>query len=406
MKKPTGSDNTAVQKPTLVAVDADSDDTLVKQPILVAVDAGSGNIAIRFRRERDGEIENTIIPARVCQGNAQSMALEAGTSWETEGDHGENVVFSVVSGGNDLVNTCDPNYQSSPAHRVLVINALAQLGLGGQEIILADTLPINQFYSDLGKIDQNRLEAKRESLMKPVNNVSGQYEAPHIIDVMVYPEAIPAYVSASVTSDMKPNPDLDGAESIMVVDVGRFTCDIAVLDKTYQVVKRRTSEHGVYMMLDRVHALLQENAEKLNIAEPKEIHLESIDTFIRQGYIGSRLKSAADKRIKIDEVVQQAAEEFAEIIRNDIRTVHRNLSDIDVLILVGGGANLIGGKLEYLNNCTTGWGCPVYIPDNPEFAIVRGVHMAFEIDAEEIIKGWLIKQAQKEKAKLLEEKGA
>ncbi|KMJ46681.1 hypothetical protein AB204_02350 [Xenorhabdus khoisanae] len=393
MKKPTGSDNTAVQKPALVAVDTDSGDTMVEQPILVAVDAGSGNIAIRF--ERNGEIENHIIPARVRQGNAQSMALEAGTSWETEGDHGENVVFSVVSGGNDLVNTCDPNYQSSPAHRALVINALAQLGLGGQEIILADTLPINQFYSDLGKIDQKRINAKRNSLMKRINNVSGQYKAPHIIDVMVYPEAVPAYVSASVTPDMKANPELEGAESIMVVDVGRFTCDIAVLDKTHQIVRRGTFEHGVYMMLDRVHALLQENAEKLNIAEPKEIHLESIDTFIRQGYIGSRLKSAADKRIKIDEIVQQAAEEFAEIIRNDIRNVHRNLSDIDVLILVGGGANLIGGKLEYLKNCTTEWGCPVYIPDHPEYAIVRGVHIAFKRDAQEIIKEWLIKAGTK-----------
>ncbi|MDE1480256.1 plasmid segregation protein ParM [Xenorhabdus bovienii] len=385
MKKSTDavSDNAAVQKPALVAVGTDLGRTVVQQPILVAVDAGSGNIAVRF--ERDGKAENHIIPSRVQQGNAHSMALDAVTVWKTAGDNGEDVVFSVVTGGDELVNTCDPSYQISPAHRVLVINALAQLGLGGQDIILADTLPINQFYSDSGVIDQKRIDAKRNSLMKPVKNVSGKQEAPRILDVMVYPEGVPAYVSASVDTEMNPNPALEGAEKILIVDVGRFTDNIVELDKNYQIVRRGTFEHGVHIMLSRVHALLQEQAEELHIPEPKEIHIESIDMFIRQGYIGSRLKSLEDKRIKIGSVVQQAANEHADIIRSDIRNVRRNLSDLDVLILVGGGGNLLGGKLEYLADCTTEWGCPVYVPDNPEFAAVRGVHMALQADEEQIL---------------------
>ncbi|MGL5103100.1 MAG: plasmid segregation protein ParM domain-containing protein [Plesiomonas sp.] len=352
-------------------------------PIFVAVDAGSGNIAVRY--ELDGKIHSKVTPARAIQGNAQSMNLEAGTSWETTGDSGEKAVFSVVSRGNDLINTCDPSYQISPAHRVMVINTLAQMGLGGRDIILADTLPINQFYSDLGVINTARIEAKRQSLMTAVKNYSGQLESPRIIDVHVFPEAIPAYVSATVMPDMSQNKELEGAESVIVVDLGRFTCDIAELDGNHQIVNRGTSEHGIHIMLHRVHALIQENATKLGITEPEQIAVESIDGIIRQGYIGSRLESAAHKRIDIRPLVTQAAQELSLLVRKDIRGVHRNLSDIDILIVVGGGANWIGGKLDYLPNFTQDWECPVYIPDTPEFAIVRGVHLALMDQAESII---------------------
>ncbi|EKN4689602.1 ParM/StbA family protein [Yersinia ruckeri] len=355
----------------------------MKTPILVAVDAGSGNIAARF--ERDGQIYSKVTPARARQGNAQSMNLEAGTSWETEDDHGEISVFSVVSRGSDLINTCDPSYQISPAHRVMVINTLAQMGLGGCDVVLADTLPINQFYSDLGVINHDRIAAKRKSLMKPVKNFSGQLKAPRIVDVIVYPEAIPAYVSATILPDMTPNPAFEGAESVIVVDLGRFTCDIAELDSDHQIVNRGTSEHGIHMMLSRVHALIQENASKLGLAEPEEINLESIDSIIRQGYIGSRLESAKHKRIDIRELVKHAAVEHAALVRRDIREVHRNLSDVDIIVMVGGGANWIGGNLDYLPDLTEDWGCPVYIPDLPEFAIVRGVHLALLDDADSIL---------------------
>ncbi|MCC8379111.1 plasmid segregation protein ParM domain-containing protein [Xenorhabdus sp. PB30.3] len=385
MKKSTDSvsDNAAVQKPALAVVDADSGETTMQEPIFVAVDAGSGNIAVRF--ERDGEFENYIIPSRVQQGHAHSMALDAVTAWQTKGYHGEDVTFSVVTGGDELVNTCDPRYQISPAHRVLVINALAQVGLGGRDIILGETLPVNQFYNDSGKIDQKRIQAKRESLMTPVENVSGQRKAPRILDVIVYPEAVPIYVSASVLADMSPNPALEGAKKILVVDIGRFTTNVVELDEHYQIVRWSTFEHGVHIQLNRVHALLQEHAEELGIAEAKEIHLESIDMFIRRGYIGSSLKSAEDRRIRIDSVVQQAAIEHSNIIREDIRNVRRSLDDLDVMVMGGGGSYTIGGKLDYLTDCTTDWGCPVYISEQPEYATVRGVYMALIGNKEQIL---------------------
>ncbi|HFU2857289.1 TPA: plasmid segregation protein ParM domain-containing protein [Enterobacter cloacae] len=347
---------------------------MTTKPILVAVDGGSGNIAIRF--DMDGKTVSRISPALVRAGNLQHGAVESGTTWETIGEHGQPQTYSVVTSGNNLVNTCDPGYQASAAHRVLVINALAAAGLGGKDVIIADTLPADQYYGDNGQINQANIKAKKQSLMTEVKNYSGTVESPRVLDVKVYPEAVPAYYSAAILPDMTPNPEFEQITSAIVVDVGRFTCDIAEINRDYQVVSRATTEHGIQIMLQRLHTLIQENEQSLGLKETKEISVEAMDAIIRQGYIGSRLESQAKKRKDVTHLIQQAAREMAEIIRADIRGVHRNLADIDLMLVVGGGANWIGGKLPHINDYTADWDCPVIIPDNPELAIVRGVHLS------------------------------
>ncbi|MEG5932466.1 ParM/StbA family protein [Enterobacter hormaechei] len=347
---------------------------MATKPILVAVDGGSGNIAIRFNM--DGKTISRISPALVRAGNLQQSAVESGTTWETIGSTGQPETYSVVTSGSNLVNTCDPSYQSSAAHRVLVMNALAAAGLGGKEIILADTLPADQFYGDNGQINQRNIQAKKDSLMTEVSNYSGAVEPPKVIDVRVFPEAVPAYYSAAILPDMTSNPEFEEINSALVVDIGRFTCDIAEINRDFQVVSRRTTEHGIQIMLQRLHTLLQENEAALGLKEMKEMAVESMDAIIRQGYVGSRLASQAAKRKDVTHLIQQAAREMAEIIRADIRSVHRNLADIDIMLVVGGGANWIGGKLPHIDDHTVNWDCPVFIPDEPEFAIVRGVHLS------------------------------
>lgn len=347
---------------------------MTTKPILVAVDGGSGNIAIRFNM--DGKTISHISPALVRAGNLQQSSVESGTTWETVGTSGQPETYSVVTSGSNLVNTCDPSYQASAAHRVLVMNALAAAGLGGKEIILADTLPAGQFYGDNGQINQRNIQAKKDSLMKPVRNYSGLVEAPRVVDVKVYPEAVPAFYSAAILPDLTPNPEFEEINSALVVDIGRFTCDIAEINRDYQVVNRRTTEHGIQVMLQRLHTLLQENEDALGLVEMKEVSVEHMDAVIRQGYVGSRLPSQIAKRKDVTHLIQQVTREMAEIIQADIRSVHRNLADIDIMLVVGGGANWIGGKVAHIDDHTVNWRCPVFIPDEPEFAIVRGVHLS------------------------------
>ncbi|NDO81535.1 hypothetical protein CJP72_12390 [Citrobacter sp. NCU1] len=349
-----------------------------KNYTFVAVDAGSGNVALTF--ERDGQMETYITPSLIRSGNQQTLSSETSSSWLTT-DAGRERSYVVVNQGADLVDTCDPDYQVSAAHRVLVNEALVRAGLDGCDVIVAETLPVNQFYSDIGKIDRSRIKAKADNLLIPVRNFNGDITPPRIAHVEVFPEAVPALISAQ--NDI---PDLAEAESVLVVDLGRFTCDMAVVDKDMQVISRRTSENGIHRMILRVHALLQEfEATSGKNINAKDLNIDSIDTIIRQGYIGSRLEAARNKRIDVTSVISQAASELAEIIRADIRKVHRNMRDVDALLLVGGGANYIGGKLHDMPDYTADWHDVVFIPDYPETSIVRGVYFALDPVRDEIL---------------------
>lgn len=355
----------------------------MSKPILVAIDGGSGNISISFAL--NGELKTASIPSRIRQGNAQSYDHEANTTWRTVNEFGDEAVYSVVSRANDLIDTCDPDYQISAAHRVLVINALAQMGLGGKDIIIGETLPADQYYG-AETLNHARIEAKKVSLMTPVTNYTGSLKSPNILGVKVYPEAVPAVFSASVL----PNGDLDPrfakVESKMVIDLGHFTDDIALLDEENQVVRKFTSENGVHTMLKEIYTLVQADANKFPHYDVKSLSLDAIDRAIRdKGCITSGWDNSV--AINLLPYIEEATSHLIQRIKSDIRSCWRDLASVDVMIVVGGGANYVGGLLPYMErrDLRASWGCPVHIPEYPEFAIVRGVHLSMQSVADSLV---------------------
>jgi len=349
--------------------------------VLVAVDAGSGNVALTYAEDGTGRWITSVTPSLILEGHQQSFAAESQSTWLTTDASGKERAYTVMKKGYDLYDTCDPNYQVSPAHRVLIADALHRAGLGGRDVIIGETLPVNQFYSAMGVINEARIREKVASLKTPVTNYRDGSEPANIIHVEVFPEAVPAIVSAQAD-----NPELADAEQTLVVDLGRFTCDIALVDKDLMPVKKASYEHGVQKMIERVHALLPEFEEKLGKSfGASDLSVDSVDAIIRQGYIGSRLESAKSKRIDISEVINQAASELAEKIWQDVRALHRNTRDVDVVLVVGGGANYIAGKLSGLTDHTAGWHDVVVVPNNPEMAIARGVYLALQASEADIL---------------------
>ncbi|HEY3591713.1 MAG TPA: ParM/StbA family protein [Buttiauxella sp.] len=355
---------------------------------LVAVDGGSGNIAIRFKNGA-GEEQESITPARIRRGVTKKNNRDSVTAWETV--NGETYSTEGAVNNQDVIDTCDPNYQTSDANRVLVINALAQSGLAGKDIVIGDTLPAAQFYSDTDAINRPLIAAKKESLRQQLKNVSGDIKAPVIRDVIIFPEAVAAYAACTTDERGKTRPEFVGVEKTLVVDLGRFTCDIAVVTPDKTIISRRTSENGVQKMIQRLHMLLQKNEAALGLTEAKEINLTALDDYINLGYIGSKAAAREKDRIDIKPLVHQAAESLALDVFNDIRSTHRNLIDIDVVLFVGGGANWLGGKLSYLPNFAENWHSYVYIPDEPQMANVRGVYRELIAYEDEIIASVLEK---------------
>lgn len=355
----------------------------MSKPILVAIDGGSGNISISFALA--GELKTASIPSRIRQGNAQSYDAEALTTWITRNEFGDDTVYSVVSRANDLIDTCDPDYQISAAHRVLVVNALAQMGLGGKDIIIGETLPADQYYG-AETLNHQRIEAKKASLMTEVKNFTGGIKAPNILGVKVYPEAVPAVFSASILPSGELDPRFANVESKMVIDLGRFTCDIALLDEDNQVVRKHTSENGVHTMLKEVYTMLQADADKFPGTDVKAISLDAIDRAARDN---GCITSGWDKSVAVDlrPYIDQAINHLIQRIKGDIRACWRELASVDVMIVVGGGANYVGGKLPYMQerDLSALWGRPIFIPSYPEFAIVRGVYLSMQSVEESLV---------------------
>ncbi|MEE9647976.1 ParM/StbA family protein [Enterobacter soli] len=349
-------------------------------PVFVAVDGGSGNIALRFNDDA-GNVVTRISPSLVRRGLLQQGTQESSSTWKTR----EGELYSVVNDATsiELENTCDTIYQISAANRVLVIDALVKAGLGGRDVVVADTLPADQFYGDNG-INHARIEAKKASLKEPITSYTGSVKAPRVVYSAIYPEAVTAFVSATVLPDGSDNPAFEGVKRCMIVDLGRFTCDIAIVSGELDILNRVTTEHGIQVMIKRLHQLLQEHEKELGLTEAKELSMSSLDGFIERGYIGSQAKAREALRKDIRPLVQQAAKELADQIKNDVRQLHRNMNDIDMLLFVGGGANWLGGKLDYVPDYSKEWHDYTYIPDEPQYSVVRGVHMLMEAEAESL----------------------
>ena len=353
-----------------------------QSPVFVAVDGGSGNIAVRYTDDQGNDVFN-ISPSLIRRGLLQQGTQESTSTWQTA----DGVLFSVVDDGTsmELENTCDTIYQLSAQNRVLVLDALVKAGLSGRDVVVADTLPADQFYGDNG-INYARIEEKKKNLMQPITSYTGKIQPPRVIHSVIMPEAVTAYVSASVMPDGSLNPAFEGVARCIIVDLGRFTCDIAVVNSSLDVLNRITTEHGIHVMVQRLYHLIQLHEKELGLSEAKELNMASMDGFIERGYIGSQAKAREAHRKDIRHLIKQAAKELADQIENDLRSVtHGFADDIDMLLFVGGGANWLGGALEFVGDLTKDWHDYTHIPPNPERAVVDGAFLMLEQRKEHII---------------------
>ncbi|HIF9347049.1 TPA: plasmid segregation protein ParM domain-containing protein [Photobacterium damselae] len=339
----------------------------IRKPLLVAIDDGSGNMAHCFEDTKgviyDGKAVSCVVPKVLP--SLTSGIIE--TAWETEGKS-----FTVTRSSAEAVNTCNKDYQLSSANRILVHNTIATAGLNDHPVYLGVTLPTEQFYNRGSDniINDERIESKKANLLIPSTNISGVYQSPNIVGVKVYPEAIPAYVYCSALPDGTPNPDYPEEHTTLVIDLGRYTCDMAVITTGYSVIDYLTTENGVQKLVDKFKVLLHQNSAALGLHDISAFSSTNIDQIIDLGFIGSTLEStqAIKARKDVSSLVQESKEYLAELVLNDATTLMKgDFSMLTRIVFVGGGAN-------WLKEISQDWYHTVDIPDEPEMAVVRGTH--------------------------------
>lgn len=348
-----------------------------KKPVFVGMDCGSGNVATVM--EKNGTIQVRLTPSFVAHLAGAPKETESRTTWLTKGADGADETYVVQSKDVNSIDTRTPDYQLSAACRVLVVNALSDLGLSGKKVIIADTLPANQYYDDNNSVNRVKIEQKRKSLLAQVKNANADISAPEIVEVEIMPEAVTAYNAALYTADGELEPLLQGVRDVAIVDIGRYTTDIAHIDcESFSLYSRDTTDRGVHTMLGMVRQLMIDDAEKIGIPAEKTraMTLDNIDTIVRNGYYGSPVEALKHKRINLDKIIEQAASTYAQEVRYKLGVVVPQLANVDALIIVGGGAYYIGGLLRKLPSFVTDWHDNVVIPHQPETAIARGAYLA------------------------------
>ncbi len=340
----------------------------------IAVDDGSGNIASMYINDAGKSVESMTPSGIVNRLLADGGRGISDRAWVTESGH-----FTVNHSSIIQVNTCTKEYQLSEANRVLVHDCIARST--ANPVYLAVTLPTSQFYTgdDENPIDSERIEMKRKNLMRTVTNYSGAYQSPNVLGVLVFPESIPAYVYCVYSA--KNQNDYPDNHLTLVVDLGRYTCDIALIGTDYQVISFSTTESGVYKLTEKLRQLITRNSSKLNINDASSFSDNFLNQIIDVGYIGSVLETegAISARKDVSHLIAESKEYLSKMILSDMKAVSPDFSTLTRVVFVGGGANWLADLAE-------SWHHTVTIPEQPEMAIVRGTHLMLIDKKEQILR--------------------
>ena len=336
--------------------------------ILMAIDDGSGNIATRHI-DANGyaceAINRSVVVDRVLANGLEGISSHA---WNTNDKQ-----FTVTDNHSDAINTCNRDYQVSDANRVLVHDAISST-INDDPVYIAVTLPTEQFYAKGADsiINSKRIEEKRQNVLTQCDNHTAAMRNANILGVKVFPESIPAYVYCSLDENLEPKSDYPTDHKTLIIDLGRYTCDICIVGTNYTVIDYKTTDHGVQQLVNKFKVLLQKNSERLAINDLASFSDKELDDLINRKYLGSTFEHAASTRRDITDIVNESKEYLAELVLNDALALCKNdFNMLTRIVLVGGGAN-------WLNELSQQWFHTVDIPFEPELAIVRGTHIMLE----------------------------
>ncbi len=351
--------------------------------ITVAIDDGSGNIAFAYNAA-DGSVKSGIRKSIIQKGGAFSaVGAASGHTWMDANGDG----YTAEETENPI-DTCSIDYQTSIANRALVLDTLTNYAnLAGKTVDIGVTLPAGVFFLPDGRNTPNAelIERKKANLKTAMTNRAG-LNAPIIDSVTVFPEAIPAFFYAATDEYGEARPEFKDVSRAIVADVGQFTCDLALLEikqsandvRNMSITKLKTTEHGVHCLHNSLREKLS-NRQMPQTVGADTMTRATIEQLISRGFLGSAFNSehAMANRVDIREDIQAATMELNQLIRKDLKELHSAMTNIDVIILVGGGAHLLKDVVNSDRN-DVNWGQYVYTPKNPEMAVVLGIHQLME----------------------------
>ena len=332
--------------------------------MVVVVDEGSAQTKITFRDE-NGQTVTKKIPSRVVSGFGFDSSNNSFTksSYFAE-ENGVKKRYNVSSKAEGTIPTNRKSFQTSALNRCLVHEVLRLNGFAGKDVDVSVTLPVGHFYQKDGDspINQGLINKKIKNLK---GDISSACDAPlaNIVSVHVYPEAVPAVFDVSRDETGKLNEGYTDGMRFLCIDIGGTTTDVSLISSAGEVEKFDSFDAGVINIAKKFTRLL---------ANSDMPAFQGIDLPLHAAEQALKEKSFAG--VDVTSYIEAAYQEFVDKIINDIEVLIDNLNIIDKVIIVGGGASLIGNAISnMLKEVGQSLDVPVIVPNNPDETISRGI---------------------------------
>lgn len=330
-----------------------------KQEIVIAVDDGYAQTKVVCLMP--GMQMQFSIPSCARAGASGSLTVLGGKQHVHPGYLTDDTQYTV---GDNLQNAESARFDEYPfsgMNRAIVNHALRLAArehptLLTEPLTIATGLPIFTYYVN-GSPDKDVIFRKRKSLLHHIESTDGS-PMPNIARHNVYPEGLAAWVDYAVNDDLSMR---EGAEeqTIGVIDIGGRTTDIAVMLPGQCIDHARTTsvEVGVQDVSEMLAARL---AERFSRQHKSRIVLTP-------RMMSDALTGTVKLFGKPEDVERERDEAVADVLGRLKREISKNLggaSDLDAVVIVGGGAHLFASLSQHFPN--------TYIPNLPEFANARG----------------------------------
>ncbi|OXR48040.1 StbA family protein [Pusillimonas sp. T2] len=341
---------------------------------LIPVGVDDGHYAIKVTQMIDGKLVCSSIRSQAWQGRQTTTQFgleERSASQDViyEVARDEFVTVNANSVLSKSMDTRSDDYPTSSLNRALVVHALAEAGLIGADVSVVTGLPIDRFFNE-GVPNTALIEAKRQSLLRPIRRMGEDEATIHIGEHKVLSEAVAAYFDAAYDEMGNANTafkEISDYDPVAVVDVGGKTTDIAVVKeggKGLYAQYSDTAEVGALNLRDELNTYLR---KKFNLVEAvSETHIDRLIATGRYRLYGELHDLSADVATHIDE--------FAERIGYEVNRLIGAAESMGQVIFVGGGAELLKDRTHIVFPKLPRSGITIH--DNPAFANSRGMYKA------------------------------
>lgn len=266
---------------------------------------------------------------------------------------GERYSFDPIS--PDAIRTTHTRYQYSDVNVVAIHHALLKTGLPPQEIDVEVTLPLGEYLDEHNQPNLENIQRKQRNVIRRVTlNGAPTFT---IRNVRVMPESIPAGFDIVK--------DLDELDSLLIVDLGGTTLDVAQVRGKFTGITKTFCDPGigVSLMTEAVKtALTAANTRASSLfADDLILHRHNIP------YLRTRVNDAD----QFDAVLDTLQEKEAMLNRRVTQAIAQ-FSGYTHVLVIGGGAEIVASAVR---NAAA-------VPENrffktpvPQFDLVTGLYL-------------------------------